>query len=143
LGNLLRFGIAIELADQSVAILGGALGQIVNEGFDLISVGIPQGRGSAVVGGIGLHEASIESVLADQQTEAVAEARLAVVVAVISVSGSLALIGRARRVRSRGPAKFLDRAEPDAVGLTEGAVDGASFTVENRGQYQSGYALVF
>ena len=32
-------------------------------------------------------------VLADQQAEAVAEARLAVLVAVISVRGSLALIG--------------------------------------------------
>ena len=92
-GNLLRFGIAVELADQPVAIFGGALGQIVDEGFDLISAGISQGGGSAVVGGIGLHEASIELVLANQQAEAVAEARLAVLVAVISVRGRLALIG--------------------------------------------------
>ena len=85
------FGIAIELADQPVAIFGGALGQIVDEGFDLISAGISQGGGAAVVGGIGLHEASIELVLADQQAEAVAEARLAVLVAVISVRGRLEL----------------------------------------------------
>jgi hypothetical protein len=81
------------LADEPVAIFGGALGQIVDEGFDLLSAGIPQGGGSAVVGGIGLHEASIEVVLADQKAEAVTEARLAVVVACISVRGSFSLIG--------------------------------------------------
>src|SRR3984893_11267114 len=69
-GHLLRFGIAVELADQPVAIFGGALGQIVDEGFDLISAGIPQGGRSAVVGCIGLHEASIELMLANQQAEA-------------------------------------------------------------------------
>ena len=69
------------MADQSVAIFGGAQGQIVDEGFDLISAGISQGGGAAVVCGIGLHEASIELVLADQKAEAVAEARLSVLVA--------------------------------------------------------------
>jgi hypothetical protein len=43
----MRFGIAVELADEPVAIFGGALGQIVDKGFDLISaasrkVGVPQ-----------------------------------------------------------------------------------------------------
>ena len=83
---------------RPVAIFGGALGQVVDEGFDLISAGISQGGGAAVIGGIGLHEAGIEVVLADQQAEAVAEARLAVVVAVISVRGS-ACADRAVRAR--------------------------------------------
>jgi len=66
-------------------------------------------------------------VLANQQAKTVAEARLAVVVGIISVRGGLALIGRSGGVRSRGPAKFLDRTQPNAVGLAEGAVDGAGF----------------
>jgi hypothetical protein len=66
-------------------------------------------------------------VLADQEAEAIAEARLAVVVAIVSVRGRLALIRWSGRVRSRRPAKFLYRTEPDAIGLAEGAVDGAGF----------------
>jgi len=51
--------VAVELADQPLAIFGGALGQIVDKGFDLISAGISQGGSATVVGCIGLHEASI------------------------------------------------------------------------------------
>jgi hypothetical protein len=81
------------LADQPVAIFGGALSQIVDEGFDLLSAGISQGRGATVVGCIGLDEASIQLMLADQEAEAIAETRLAVLVAVISIRRSLSLIG--------------------------------------------------
>jgi hypothetical protein len=52
---------------------------------------LPQGRGPTVIGCISFNEASIELVLANQQAEAVAEARLAVLVTVISVRGSFAL----------------------------------------------------
>src|SRR4029077_19905934 len=71
--NLLRFGIAVELADEPVAIFGGALGKIVDESFDLVSASISEGGGPAIIGRISLHEASIEPVLADQEAEAVAE----------------------------------------------------------------------
>ena len=131
-------GVAVELADQPVAIFGGALGQIVDKGFDLISAGISQGGGATVVGGIGLHEASIKLVLANQQAEAVAEARLAVVVAIVSVRGRVALIRRCRRVGSGGPAEFLDRTEADAVGFAEGAVDGAGFGDAHLGAVDQG-----
>jgi hypothetical protein len=47
------------------------------------------------------------------------------VVAIISVRGSLALIGWSGRVRSGDPAEFLDRTEPDAIGFAERAVDGS------------------
>jgi hypothetical protein len=36
-----------------------------DEGLDLTFVGVSEGGGSAVVSGIGLHEAGIELVLAD------------------------------------------------------------------------------
>jgi hypothetical protein len=121
LGSLLRFGIAVELTEQPLAILGGAFGQI--------PAGITKCGGAAVVGSVGLHEASIEVVLANEQAEAVPETRLAIaiVVAVISVRGRFGLLRRDRRVRSRSAAKFLDRAKADAVGLAKGAIDGASF----------------
>jgi hypothetical protein len=67
-------------------------------------------------------------VLANQQTEAIAKARLAVLVAVISVRGNLVLNGRCRGARSRSPAKFLYRAEAQAIGLAECTVDGAGFS---------------
>jgi len=38
----------------------------------------------------------------------------------------------------RSPAKFLDRAEPDAVGLAEGAVNGASFGNAHLGAVDKG-----
>jgi hypothetical protein len=66
-------------------------------------------------------------VLADQQAETVAEARLAVLVAVISVRGSFGLIEWSGCRGSRSPAEFLDRTEADAVGLAEGTVDGSRF----------------
>jgi hypothetical protein len=94
LGNLLRFGIAVELTNQPFGILGGALGQIVDEIFDQIPAGFPECSGAAIVGGIGLHEASIEVVLANDQAETVAKARLAIaiVMAVVSVRGGFRLI---------------------------------------------------
>jgi hypothetical protein len=82
------------LANQPIAILGGAFGQIVDEIFDQFPAGIAKCGGAAVVGGIGFHEASIEVVLANEQAEAVAKARLsiAIVMAVVSVRGSFGLI---------------------------------------------------
>ena len=93
--RLLLLGIAVELADQPFAIFSGALGEVVDESFDLISGGLPQAGGAAEVGGIGLHEAGIELVLANQEAEAVAEAGLTVLVTIISVGGRLGRIRRA------------------------------------------------
>ena len=42
-GTFLATEVAVELAEQPVAIFGGPFGQIVDEGFDLLSAGIPQG----------------------------------------------------------------------------------------------------
>ena len=104
--------VAVELADEPVAIFGGALGQVVDKGFDLITGSIPQGGGATVVGGKGLHEASIQLVLANQQAETVAEARLAVVVAIISVRGGFGLItrfGRFGHLGSWGPSSSTEQ----------------------------------
>jgi hypothetical protein len=133
--------IAVEVTNQSGAVLSGALGQNVNKGFDQIPAGITQSGGSTVVGGIGLHEAGIELVLAHQEAKAIAEARLAVVVTIIiivSVRGRILLLRWSRGVRSRGPTEFLNRTEPDAVGLAEGAVDGSCFGDAHLGAVDQG-----
>src|ERR1700722_13314425 len=111
---------------------------MVDEGFDLLSTGIPQGRSSTVIGGIGLHEAGVQLVLANQEAKSIAETRLADLVAVISVRGSLALSGWCWQGGSRSPAKFLDRAEADAVGLAKGSVDSTSFGDTHLGAVDQG-----
>ena len=89
------------MAEQTVAILGGSLCQVVDEGLDRFAAGVTEGWSAAVVGGIGLHEGGIELVLADQQAETIAQARLTVVMAVGSRSqdGS-SLIGSVRAGRT-------------------------------------------
>ena len=136
--HLRRLGIAIELAEQGIAVPGGPIGEVGDEGLDLASAGVAKGWGSAIVSGIGLHEAGIELVLADQQAELVAEARLTVVVAVVPVRGRRVLIRSVRAGRPRRPAEFLDRAEADAVGLAEGAVDGAGLGDAHLGAVDKG-----
>jgi len=70
--RLLRFGITVEVAKQTLAILGSPIREVSDERFDLISGGIPECGGTAVVDGISLHEVGVEPVLADQKAEAVA-----------------------------------------------------------------------
>jgi hypothetical protein len=86
-------GITIEVADKRFAIAGGSFGQMVNEGFDLLTTGIAQGRRSAVVGGISLHQAGVEPMLSDQEAEAVAEPRATILVAIVPIGGGRVLIG--------------------------------------------------
>ena len=76
---------------------------------------------------LGLHEAGIELILANQQAKTIAQARLAVALAIISVRGRPALISPLRFTRSRSPTKFLDRTESDTVGFAQSAVDGPGF----------------
>ena len=76
--------------------------------------------------------------LADQQAETVAEARLTVLVAVVPVRGRRVLIRSVRAGRPRRPTEFLDRAEADAVGLAEGAVDGAGLGDAHLGAVDQG-----
>ena len=80
-----RLGIAVEVTEKGFAIVRGSFGQVVDEGFDLLSTGIAEGGGSAVVSGIGLHETGVEPMLADQEAETVAETRLTVLVAIVSI----------------------------------------------------------
>jgi hypothetical protein len=66
-----------------------------------------EGWGSTIISGIGLHEAGIELVLADQQAELIAEPRLTVVVAAVSIGGRRGLIRPIRARRTRRPPEFF------------------------------------
>ena len=101
--HLVGLAIAIELAEQGIAVPGGPFGQVGDERLDLSSGGIPESRGSAKVRGIGFHEGGVELVFADQQAELVAEARLTVLVAVVPVRGRRILVRSVRAGRPRRP----------------------------------------
>jgi hypothetical protein len=92
LRDLLRLWIAIEVTEKGLAIGGGALGKVVNEGLDLITTGVSKGCGAAVIGRVGFHEAGIELMLADQQAEAVTESWLTILVTIVPVGGSSVMV---------------------------------------------------
>jgi hypothetical protein len=125
--HLLRRAIAIEFADQGITVPSGPIGQVSDEGFDLSSTGISEGWGTAIGGSIGFDEARVEVMLTDEQAELVAEARLTVVVTVVPVRGRHVVIRSVSTRGPRGPAEFFDRAEANAIGLAEGAIDSAGF----------------
>jgi len=112
-------GIAVEVADEAVAVFGGPFSQVVDESLDQVSAGLPQHSGSAVVSGVKFDQGGVELMLADKLTEAVAESRLAIAhVRFSRPIGHLRAFGRGRE----GP-EFLDRAEADTISLAEGPID--------------------
>ena len=60
-------------------VFNGPFAQMIDEGLYHIAAGFSQLFSSAELGGVAFHEVGIESVLADQQTEAIAKPRLAIV----------------------------------------------------------------
>ncbi len=62
------------MTKKGCTIVGGALGQVIDESFDLLSAGVVKGGGSAVIGGIRFHESGIELMLTNQQAETITEA---------------------------------------------------------------------
>jgi hypothetical protein len=68
----------------------------------------------------------------------VAEARLTVLVAVVPVRGRRVLMRSVRAGRAWRATEFFNRAEANAVGLAEGAVDGAGFGDAHLGAVDQG-----
>src|ERR1035438_4384715 len=118
--------IAVELAEQGAAVLLGRLGKLLNEAFDLLTRGVFEGFGTAEIDSIGFHQLGIEFVLADDLGEPVANlvtsTAIAVPVSVGILGWKLTLIGSPRH-RTRIRSDFLDRADADAIGLAQGAID--------------------
>ena len=117
-------GIAVELAEQGIAVFLGPVGQVGDEVFDLLTSRFAEGFGAAEIDGIGLDQVGIELVLADQLAEAVADLGAAVVsvLAIDRLRRELLRLPR-RRNRFGKRADLLDRADADAVGLAQGPVD--------------------
>ena len=91
------------MTEKAIAVGSCSLCQVIDEGFDRFAAGVSKDWRSAIVGGIGLHEGRIELVLADQQAEAIAKARLTVVVAIGSVRRRRTMMGSVRIRRPRRP----------------------------------------
>jgi hypothetical protein len=63
--DLLRMGIGIKFADQSITIVFGGGSELGDEGFDEVPAGFLECFGPAEVRGIGFDEGGIKVVLAD------------------------------------------------------------------------------
>ena len=112
--------VAVELAEQSIPVLHGPVSQLLDEDLNLFPAGFSERLGAAEVNGIGLHEFGIEFVLANDLAETVADLRAAA----ITVSIAVHILWRDFLARIRNCSNLLDRADADAVGLTQSAIDG-------------------
>ncbi len=63
--------VAVELAQESVAVFLGPFGQPLDEVLDLLSASLAERLRAAEVDGVGFYEFGIELVLADELAEAV------------------------------------------------------------------------
>ena len=65
--------VAVELAEQCIAILRGPVGQLLDEVLNLFPAGLAECLGAAEVDGKGLDQLRIELVLADDLAQPVAD----------------------------------------------------------------------
>ena len=81
-GTFLLFArqVAVELAEQRIAVLLRPIGQVQDEILDLLAGSLAEGFYAAKVGGVGLHQSGIKLVLANNLTQPIADSRSAVVV---------------------------------------------------------------
>jgi len=119
----------VELAKQSVAVLRSQFRQVSNERLDLLAGGLPDVLGAAELGGVLLHQGSIQTVLSDQQAELVAELGLPVAINRLRWKFPHILF----EVTASGQGTdFLDRANADSVSLC-GRTSQAAEHFEDRG----------
>src|ERR1019366_388985 len=128
--------VAVEPAEQAIAVLLCRLCKLLHEVFDLLTSGVFEGFGTAEVDRVGFYQLGIELVLADDLAEPVADlvtsTTIAVPVSVGILGRKLTLIGSPRR-RTRIRSDLLNRADSDAIGLAQGAIDRPSFRYAHLG----------
>jgi hypothetical protein len=103
----LWLGIAIELAEEGWAVFGGPIAHVRNEGFDLLTRGIPQVGSTTGIGGLSFHQISIELMLADQKAKPLAETTVAVLMTVV-VCGASRFLQLGLTIRLRFPPKLFN-----------------------------------
>jgi hypothetical protein len=69
----LRSGIAVELAEQGIAVFLGPVGQMGDKAFDLFTRSLAESFGAAEIDRVRLHLVGIKLMLADELAEAVAD----------------------------------------------------------------------
>ena len=93
---------------------------MLDEVLNLFPAGLSERLRAAEVDGVGLDQFGVELVLADDLAQTVADLGASAIPVPICVLRRKLL----NRIRNRSD--FLDRADADAVGLAQGAVDGTS-----------------
>src|SRR6266550_4239252 len=71
--------IAVELAEQGIAVFLDPIRQMNYKSFDLLTLRFTQSFDSAIIRGVGLHQVGIEPMLANDLAKAVADSGTAVV----------------------------------------------------------------
>ena len=71
--HLLSAEIAVELAEQGIAVFLSPVGQVGDEVFDLLASGLAQCLDAAEIGRVRLDQGGVELMLANQLAEAVAD----------------------------------------------------------------------
>jgi hypothetical protein len=119
------------LAEKGIAVFLSPIGEMGNEGFDLLARGFAQGLCAAEVDGVGFHQFCIEFVPTNELAKAIANSHS------VSVSGmAAASVGRRlwRELTNwalglasgLGGSDFLSRAHADSICLAQRAIHGAS-----------------
>ena len=110
--------VTVELAEQRVPIFLGAVGQANDEVFDLLARGIAQGLHATEIGRIRFDQTGIELMLANYLAETITDCAAAVVP--VAICRLWQLLGLwTRGVPTREGTDFLDRADADAIGLSQ------------------------
>jgi len=72
-------GIAVQLAEQSIAVFLGPIGEMRYKAFDLLARGFAEGFGATEIDSVRLDQVGIELMLTDQLAQAVADSGPALV----------------------------------------------------------------
>src|SRR5438309_4340684 len=93
--------------------------------FDLVAGGFAQGRDAAKIHGVGLHQIRVKLMLADDLAQTIADLGPAVVsISRLRRKFARVLLGSCRHANG---SDFLDRADADAIRLSQSSINGAGF----------------
>jgi hypothetical protein len=117
--------IAVELAEQGIAVTLRPVGEMLDELLDLGAGSLFQRPGATIVDRVGFHEFGLELVLADELAKAVTDSWTAIAI-LIAITGPRLTLARLRagHARSRKGPDLFDRTETNAVRLAESPIDG-------------------
>src|SRR5205814_1427465 len=125
--------IAVQLAEQGIAIFCGPICKVDDEGFDLLARGFAQGFRAREIDSIGFHKLSIQVVLANDLAEAIANTGAVSVYSVAMAAMTVRGLGRKlpnwafRRLLPLESTNLLNRANANSIRLAQCPIYGARF----------------